>query len=131
MVLESEAVSSLFYFFLARPECFKSCYEYYINNVPPSTLSRREGLNKLVVRGCISRVKSKNSGKVVHLLKLLRNINPADILMTFTDGDRYYKCIWCGAKYSKRKLRAFTIHISRKHAYELEKLINDVLTVVL
>lgn len=126
MAIESDAVRTIYYYFLVRPICLKACYQYYILNISPSDIAHIHSCNKFVIRECISRVRTNSSRtKVNELIKELNRIGDLKLIDMFRDGYKY-KCMWCGTKFHSKTTIAK--HIVRFHLNELKELINKVLT---
>ncbi|MEM1983500.1 MAG: hypothetical protein QXZ63_07570 [Sulfolobales archaeon] len=125
MVLESDSIRTIYYYFLVRPTCLETCYEYFVNNVPPSVISHKYMIDRLKVRHCISRVKSSRMNNVIEEIKRLYMLKSFNIIDLFDDGYRY-RCMWCGRIFGKRRKNTFALHVSHQHIDELKKFINSV-----
>jgi len=125
MVLESDAVMTLYYYLLVRPECVKVCYDYYVMNIRPSEIEGKYGLRGKVVKGCIARTRVRNSNHVKDIVRELYNIlkenpNISELLETFKMV-KSYKCPWCDRRY--RGKPALAIHITHNHLEHLKSLV--------
>ncbi|MEM4436572.1 MAG: hypothetical protein QXO22_06440 [Thermosphaera sp.] len=133
MVLESDALRAIYYYFLGRPECLTVCYEYYVVGLRPSEIMEKYGLGRISVRGCISRVRvgRKSENSVTSIIKDLYNLlklnpNIPEYVFEMSRYARSYKCLWCDRRF--RKKTTLALHISQKHLEKFDSFIRHIST---